>query len=600
MFRASRQRPHAVRIVTVATGFALVAGLTAPATADSAAPPSGQVVFDTDAHARFDWSLPSRWAGSWMSYDENTASYGDYVHPSTWSMNLDGCASSSVRRIKTYSFLVQQVGTSWSRTFTSSNCLVRVQDVLPAEGYYTVQLTLHTDWGDLDGVSAPAAGTAGVRDYLIVSLGDSLASGEGVPDSPGAYDIAIGKTWSILSFRERRAVRWEDRRCHRSRRSGPSQAAKAFEDADPKTSVTFVSLACSGATLPQVIDQRYEGQEPSGGVEMPAQLEAVKALFGPDSGHRRRIDALSVSAGVNDLDFADIVKRCATNSNVKLWAGKDCVLADGLQDKLDKMKEKYSRLASKVKQVAPDVREVYLNDYPAEVFHGGGCDLLGWPGVGITPAEGDEMALYGTRLNGIIRRATADFRGNSFRWNLVGPLSLLFGPHAYCADDTWFTPIEQSLAQQGNVDGTAHPNVTGHQGYAGLLRRATVLDQSASPYRRLRVTVTEVKSDVNPGTSQRADINLLRWQTDDTGETHALTVPRDGQWTPVPTSVGRFALDVYRTPSSPRHAVELRMGLGGILPIHHTLTDAYGAGTHEIANPNGHLSARYTVDVLTP
>jgi hypothetical protein len=41
----------------------------------------------------------------------------------------------------------------------------------------------------------------------------------------------------------------QDRRCHRSANAAPAQAARMLEMADPHSSVTFLSFACSGATI---------------------------------------------------------------------------------------------------------------------------------------------------------------------------------------------------------------------------------------------------------------------------------------------------------------------------------------------------------------
>ena len=70
-----------------------------------------------------------------------------------------------------------------------------------------------------------------VDDLMIVSVGDSIASGEGNPDieSPGS--------------------RWQLERCHRSAFGGPAQAARWLEAADARTSVTLLHLACSGGRI---------------------------------------------------------------------------------------------------------------------------------------------------------------------------------------------------------------------------------------------------------------------------------------------------------------------------------------------------------------
>jgi hypothetical protein len=97
-------------------------------------------------------------------------------------------------------------------------------------------------------------------------------------------------------------VRWQNRQCHRSAKAGSALAAKAIEDADPKTSVTFVHLACSGATVVEGIIGPYVGIEPGAPV---SQIVMADTLVGS-----REVDAIYTSIGGNDARFADIVKAC--------------------------------------------------------------------------------------------------------------------------------------------------------------------------------------------------------------------------------------------------------------------------------------------------
>ena len=83
------------------------------------------------------------------------------------------------------------------------------------------------------GVDFAESQTLNVSDQLIVSIGDSVASGEGNPDTGGLFS----------------AAEWIGRRCHRSMLSD-TQAALAAERADAGSSISFVPLGCSGATVP--------------------------------------------------------------------------------------------------------------------------------------------------------------------------------------------------------------------------------------------------------------------------------------------------------------------------------------------------------------
>jgi hypothetical protein len=106
----------------------------------------------------------------------------------------------------------------------------------------------------------PVSRTITVRSLLIVSLGDSYASGEGVPD------VDIGDPF-ISGLVDRSDIPlpypalWWDQRCHRSLYSGPAQAAMALAKKNPHVQVVFASFACSGAEIYQGILAPYVGRQ---------------------------------------------------------------------------------------------------------------------------------------------------------------------------------------------------------------------------------------------------------------------------------------------------------------------------------------------------
>lgn len=437
---------------------------------------ASDVFLDVDAKPVLQWSVPDRYTASWNAYSPSTGYDRDVVNPASWTMNLNGCTSTSVRRITSYTFTVTQVGAAWTQTRTTKVCELALH-TLPAQGLYRIALVLHTDMGLAPGVSLPVGRTAQIRDHLIVSMGDSLASGEGNPDVPGEYSVKVSPSLDPVSVTMTRPVQWKDKRCHRSARSGPSLAAKAFEDASPYSSITFVSVACSGAEMRHLMTDTYEGIEPNSSLPpLRPQVETVGSLFGsgaPRGG--RPIDALLVSGGLNDLGFSDIIKNCYRRDS------RSCVTDGGIRDKIDELRRQYAYLALVVWFGLPNARQVYLNDYPSNVFLGGACGLLAgdfpWigqiPGLGINAPEGQEMDIQGKALNAQITQATDAF--SEYHWNFVGPLSARFQSHEYCAGNPWFRTLEQSLTAQGDLNGTAHPNAAGHLAYAVLIRKAVVL-----------------------------------------------------------------------------------------------------------------------------
>jgi hypothetical protein len=81
-----------------------------------------------------------------------------------------------------------------------------------------------------------------VNNYVMVSMGDSYASGEGNPRNIDAYLEQAGLFSSFTPY-------WDDTSCARSTHSAPARAALELEKSSPYFSVTFIDVSCSGATI---------------------------------------------------------------------------------------------------------------------------------------------------------------------------------------------------------------------------------------------------------------------------------------------------------------------------------------------------------------
>jgi hypothetical protein len=204
-----------------------------------------------------------------------------------------------------------------------------------AEGQYDVTLTAQYKTYNAAGrpklVTTSTVQSVPVTDMLIVALGDSMSSGEGNPERrtdpsrqcffgftqpsvSGALRIPIydDRIWgddgvSDLSDCSSSSAQLRDHmRSHRSSLAWPAQAALAIEVVDPRSSVTFISVAASGATIGRGLIGEYPGvgnESLSLLAPMPSQIDQVKALVG-----NRRIDALTISIGINDIGFANVLK----------------------------------------------------------------------------------------------------------------------------------------------------------------------------------------------------------------------------------------------------------------------------------------------------
>lgn len=173
---------------------------------------------------------------------------------------------------------------------------------------------------------------------------------------------------------------WRHLMAHRSTLSAHAQVAMAIERADPRTSVTFVFLAASGATVGRGVTARYNGvaNEPAvqGREPLPAQILQAKELV-----RNRKIDALLVSVGGNDIGFSNLVKALILQDTSDTRRGilnsvKDgdwTRLTDGLKGMvqwldtnvgIDYLADEYRKLAYALSTELRNVEKVYITGYP--------------------------------------------------------------------------------------------------------------------------------------------------------------------------------------------------------------------------------------------
>ncbi|MDE2331074.1 MAG: hypothetical protein KGK16_09875 [Bradyrhizobium sp.] len=181
-----------------------------------------------------------------------------------------------------------------------------------------------------------------VRDILIAGLGDSIASGEGNPDRPVAladegfcFRSYLG-TASSQYFRPSRAgykggraceapdtlqnwqrhgALWFNSACHRSLYSYQTRTALALAVRYPHIAVTYLPLACTGATIadgllgaqrarecPTAKSATCKGTVNAQVSELREALAAAKHRQ-PD----RQLDLVLLSIGANDINFSGLV-----------------------------------------------------------------------------------------------------------------------------------------------------------------------------------------------------------------------------------------------------------------------------------------------------
>jgi subtilisin-like proprotein convertase family protein len=388
-----------------------------------------------------------------------------YLRATTFDVVLDACASTGGSTpIVSFEWAVATVP---PRTVSSSTCKTTLR--LP-EGTFSTTLTARAQ----DGSAGSLTKSVAVKDTLFVSIGDSIASGEGDPDKSQTYDS--------LGFVKAGPV-WQHRRCHRSAQAGPARAAIDLERSDPRSTVTFVSVACSGASIPEGLLGVYAGIEPGSPLQAAQVLEVERLLcstspFDPTidekcPGFLPTIDVMTISDGGNDIHFSTVIENCVYVP----YCGNDIATTVPLQADLDQLPAAYDRLASAIARRLDPAR-VFVTEYPNEV-----TDETGQPcfifGVAISTEESKWAAaqLIG-RLNDTVQQAAV-----RHGWRYVGDIARQFVGHGYCAGDSrWIRTFEDSRTIQGpfginappggnfhDTKGMFHPNVSGQSVYAGRI-----------------------------------------------------------------------------------------------------------------------------------
>jgi hypothetical protein len=284
-----------------------------------------------------------------------------------------------------------------------------------------------------------------VQDFLIFGIGDSAGSGEGAP---------MG------------TPNWVDRRCHRSWDSGQAVAAKRIEDADERSSVTFVHLACSGGRIDRGLLGGYEGIE-AASPDLPPQVDEIKRLAGT-----REIDAIEMSMGVNQLEFGAVLGHCVSNAdcqNVEFHPGQ--TTEQFVRTAFGVLPTLYGHLASRLDELLPEASSsrVYITQYP-ELLRGDDGELcprvLAIKGVGEIDAK--EVAWLDQAMAAPL---DAHVQGAALtaRWTYVNGIKAAFHKHGYCASqDGWIRSASGSIATQGDKNGSMHPTNEGYRHIASF------------------------------------------------------------------------------------------------------------------------------------
>ena len=236
---------------------------------------------------KFTVTAKSRHPKNNRGYDHKTHTYrAGYVKPSAWRLTLSACAQLPTEvlveppspteeedggdhkpdvtevpvippDVEKYEWTVEQVPSGFKKVFGAQPPLCDATVDVPAPGTYRITLTIRKRGGSFLR-SDPTLYR--LRDALVVSLGESAASGQGNPDVPGEPTLLGSGQCELttlsaiidglgLGVSMDREPTWQEPLAYRSYLSGPSRAALALEDRRAGKVVTFLSFASSGAEI---------------------------------------------------------------------------------------------------------------------------------------------------------------------------------------------------------------------------------------------------------------------------------------------------------------------------------------------------------------
>jgi hypothetical protein len=195
-----------------------------------------------------------------------------------------------------------------------------------------------------------------VRDLLIAGIGDSVAAGEGNPDravalsddgycfrrflgsSASEYfrpsragfqglkacdDTPGGPGRDTITAWSRAGARWMSAACHRSLYSYQLRTALALAIENPQVAVTFVPLACTGATIDSGLlgSQRASDCPLTGNcaTSVQGQIAQLQDLLNTakKQNPNRGLDLILLTIGANDIKFSGLVADVIMQSGVE-------------------------------------------------------------------------------------------------------------------------------------------------------------------------------------------------------------------------------------------------------------------------------------------
>ena len=349
----------------------------------------------------------------------------------------------------------------------------------------TVMALVLTGLSFTEPVDAKAATSAGKK--IVVSLGDSYSSGEGIEPFFGQDNPTEEK------------VEDEDWLAHRSKKAWSSLLKIDGQKMTKDDNWFFV--AASGAEVGNLTDtftKSYNYDGLSGSKALVPQFdvfEEVNKKYGEGA-----IDFVTISIGGNDVGFTDImitaIQKPTELDDLLETTWKKFM--DGTDDTpaiRDTIKDAYKAIAKKAgKQAA-----IIVAGYP-KLLNPNGFNVILYKVTSETATKVDEWA---SKLNGEIAKIVDECKEEGLNIYFVSVEEAFTGHEAY-SDDLYINNVivgtqSQDLQSEGIVSSySLHPNATGAKAYAKEVQKTidSISKSSTSKTAKPVVTATSKKGKI--------------------------------------------------------------------------------------------------------
>jgi hypothetical protein len=313
------------------------------------------------------------------------------------------------------------------------------------------------------------------RRFIVVNLGDSYASGEGTPN----------REFTEVS----NEAMWEDTPCHRSEESGQERGVRAVIRRRPDVAVTFANFACSGAVTthltnatqfisPNVAMDPFNRRTPNGTVSRQPQLDRLEQWM--QSNNRSHVDLMLLSIGGNNAGFGPVAKACLID-NLASECRTDPNVLSLISTGLSTLRGALEALKTDIDSRPFQVHRVVQFGYPDPTRDSNGAFCS--PSVPATQtcwgplergvSQADFRFIHDSLL-APLNSTIAQFAADTPNWvfSATAPLSVTRGL-CNCANGFFNTP-GQSMAVQGDLLGSVHPNSRGHRNMYQPLTQAAL------------------------------------------------------------------------------------------------------------------------------